>query len=175
MAERWWIIAHFESEAELLDAAFQLRQAGHPAADAYTPYPVHGLAELLGLERSRLGFITFAAGAAGALGAFLLQAWTSAVDWPVNVGGKPALSTLAFIPITFEATILAAGLATAAAFVWRSRLKPRLSSPIIAAGVTDDRFALIVAPTGGAPEAPDLEQLLRDAGARRVHQQRLAR
>ena len=170
MPERLHIVATFDDPAELLEAASRLRQAGHPAADAFTPYPVHGLAPLLGLRRSRLGFVTFAAGAAGALGAFALQAWTSAVDWPVNVGGKPALSTLAFIPITFEVTILAAGLATAAAFVWRCRLRPRLAATGRDDGVTDRRFALVVHANGGPLDVVAIDRLLRRAGASEVRQ-----
>lgn len=166
-------VASYGEEAEMLDAIRRLREAGQDIVDVYSPYPIHGLDELLGLGASRIGWVTFAAGGFGAIAAFGLQAWTSAVSWPVNVGGKPNLSTLAFIPITFEATVLCAGLATAAAFLWRSRLYPRRLQPV-AAGVTDDRFAIVVDPRQGRLGDDGLLRLLQETGALFVNERRPA-
>ena len=85
------------------------------------------------------------------------------MSWPLNVGGKPNVSTLAFIPITFEVTILLAGLATAAAFLWRSRLYPR-QRVAIAEGVTDDNFVLLLDPAAGSLSQKRLLNLLQKAG-----------
>ena len=104
------------------------------------------------------------------LGAIVLQVYTSVIDWPLEVGGKPPNSPLAFLPITFELTVLVAGLATAAAFLVRSGLRPRLAAPrLAAAGVTDDRFALVLAPAADEAEA---RALLVAAGAVEVRRQR---
>jgi ActD protein len=85
--------------------------------------------------------------------------WAAVIDWPLNVGGKPANSSLAFLPISFEATVLVAGLATAAAFFWRSRLGPQARPRHVAPGATDDALVAVFE-TGGYPEA--LRELLRD-------------
>ena len=77
------------------------------------------------------------------------QFYAAVLDWPMNVGGKPANSTLAFIPITFEVTVLFAGLATVAAFLVRSGLFPRTDVRPIVEGVTEDRFALVLRKTAG--------------------------
>ncbi len=170
--ELW--IAGFAGERELLAAVERLQEAGQPVADAYAPYPIHGLDELLGLRPSGLGWVTFGAGAFGAVSAFGFQVWSSAVSWPLNVGGKPNVSTLAFIPITFEVTVLCAGLATAAAFLWRSRLYPRPRVAPVAEGVTDDRFALAVDPRAGNLSDVELRRLLEEVGARSVDERSTA-
>jgi hypothetical protein len=95
-----------------------------------------------------------------------LQVWTSVVDWPINVGGKPANSGLAFLPITFELTVLLAGLSSAAAFLFRSRLYPAAPLRHLAPGVTDDTFVLVLTPVGAPAEGA--RQLLVEAGARHV-------
>jgi len=156
------LTATFTDESGLIAAARAARAAGIEIEDAYTPYAVHGLDEAMGLRRSRLTWVCFAAGATGASLALAFQLWTSTVDWALNVGGKPFASYPAFIPITFELTVLSAALASAAAFLVRSRLYPgRPAAPL--PRVTDDRFALVVA-DGDAARA-----LLRAAGASEIH------
>ena len=138
------VVAIFDREADLLAAVKRLRGAETPIVDVYSPYPIHGLDALLGRRRSRLGRVTFVAGSLGALTAFAFQLWTSAVSWPVNIGGKPNASILAFIPITFEITILTAGLATVGAFLGLSRLFPGATVRESQARVTDDQFAVVL-------------------------------
>jgi ActD protein len=152
------LIATFTDEADLLAAVRAARAAGIAIDDAYTPYAVHGLDDAMGVRRSRLTWVCFLAGATGASLALAFQLWTSTVSWPLNVGGKPFASIPAFIPVTFELTVLSAALASAAAFLFRSRLFPgRRAVPV--PRVTDDRFALVVADGEAA------RGLLRAAGA----------
>jgi hypothetical protein len=169
------LFGSFAGAPELLAAVREARARRLPIHDVFTPYPVHGLAEALGDRPSRLGWVTLAGGLAGLLGAVSLQVWCAVIDWPINVGGKPANSALAFLPISFEATILVGGLATAGAFFWRSRLDP-LGGPQPPApgmpgipGATDDMLvlALIVADEGDGEAARTL--LLR-AGAREIRE-----
>jgi hypothetical protein len=156
------LTATFTDEGALLAAVRAARAAGVAIEDAYTPYAVHGLDEAMGLRRSRLTWVCFAAGALGASGALGFQLWTSTVDWALNVGGKPFASYPAFIPITFELTVLSAALVSAAAFLFRSRLFPgRAAQPL--PRVTDDRFALVVA------DGDEARALLRAAGASELH------
>ena len=100
------MIGVFESERALLAATRAARDGGFRIVDAFTPYAVHGLDRAMGLKPSRLTWACFLCGAAGAFLAWAFQHWTSAVDWPINVGGKPWNSLPAFIPVTFELTIL---------------------------------------------------------------------
>jgi hypothetical protein len=111
--------------------------------DAFTPYAVHGLDKAMGLRRSRLPFVCFAAAMLGAAFALSLQIYTSSVAWPINVGGKPFVSWPAFIPVAFELTVLFAALISAFTFFGRSKLFPG-NRQIALSRVTDDRFALVL-------------------------------
>lgn len=111
MSARRWVVAEFPAEAPLLEAARALRDAGHADLDLHSPVPLHGADEALGLKRSIVPRIALVAGLAGAGGGYLLQVWTVAIDWPLNVGGRPPHSPPAFIPVTFELAVLFAALA----------------------------------------------------------------
>src|SRR4051812_44111838 len=83
------VIGFFPSASTIVDGMKRIREAKYENFDAYTPFPVHGLEHAQGLKRSALPYVTFVAGLAGCTLGFLLQYWTSAVDWPLVVGGKP--------------------------------------------------------------------------------------
>jgi hypothetical protein len=106
------LMAEFDDPNALIEAARQARAAGYRRMDAYTPIPLHGLTEALGNPPTRLPWITFAGGLIGALGGYALQYYLSAIDYPMNVGGRPVHSWPAFIPIVFELTVLGASLAS---------------------------------------------------------------
>src|SRR5262245_34939468 len=89
-------IGTFATDHDLLAATGAARERGYAIVDAYAPYPVHGLDEAMGLKPSRLGLICFACGALGVVSALALQYWTLAIDWPINVGGRPFNSWPAF-------------------------------------------------------------------------------
>ncbi len=141
---RQLFIAAFSREQDLLHAVADLRQAGYALKDAYTPYPVHGLPEAMGLRPSRLPWVCFLCGLTGGLIALVGQYYLSAVNWPINVGGKPWNSSPAFIPITFEITVLLGGLGTLAAFLLRHKLLPGRQPANLEAGATDDLFVLAI-------------------------------
>jgi hypothetical protein len=152
----------FGSEAGLLDAVADLRGRGHGVLDVLGPYAVHGLPEALGQRPSRLPWICLAAGLVGLLGGLTLQLWTSAVDWPLDVGGKPTASWPAFVPVAFELTVLAAGLATVAAFLVRERgTRPRLPETL-ARRATDDRFVIVAEARGAGYDAVELAEQMRE-------------
>jgi hypothetical protein len=104
------LLAEFEQPEQLLAAAHRAREAGYRRMDAYTPFPVEGLAEALGRHYTLVPLITLIGGLTGCAGGFGLQYWVSKVAYPINVGGKPFNSWPAFIPVTFEMTILGAAL-----------------------------------------------------------------
>jgi hypothetical protein len=111
MAARvYGLMAEFDDPKALVLAAAIAHEAGYRRMDAYSPFPIEELHEALGPHRSRLPLIVLIGGLAGCIGGFLLQYWASVIAYPVNVGGRPFNSWPAFIPVTFECTILGAAL-----------------------------------------------------------------
>jgi hypothetical protein len=106
----WGLLAEFDSPEAILAAARKVRLAGYRRFDAHTPYPVDGLPAELGMRRSRIGSIVLIGGIVGAAVGFWMQFYSMAIDYPLNVGGRPLNSWPAFIPITFEVLILVAAL-----------------------------------------------------------------
>jgi hypothetical protein len=105
------LLVEFETPDELLHAVRSARKAGYQKMDAYTPFPVEHLSEELGFRHTRLPLIVLIGGLVGCAGGFALQYWISVIDYPLNIGGRPLNSWPAFIPVTFEMTILIAALA----------------------------------------------------------------
>ncbi|MBK9294070.1 MAG: DUF3341 domain-containing protein [Oligoflexia bacterium] len=138
------VIGVFTNEGDLLKAAREAREKmKYKNFDAFTPYPVHGLDDAMGLKRSWLPYVTFVAGLTGFLTASALQIWTSAFDWPVNIGGKPFISFPAFVPIMFELTVLFGGLATVGALFWVCGF-PNKTHNFLHPRITNDRFVLYI-------------------------------
>ncbi len=152
------VIAVFGTEDALLAGVKAARDAGLEVRDAYTPFAVHGLDDAMALRRSRLPWVCFAAGLTGGTLALSFQIWTAASSWPLNVGGKPFVSLPAFIPVTFEVTVLFAAITSVVTFFVRSSLWPGKGTRVLSR-VTDDQFALEVEDSG------DAAKVLRDAGA----------
>ena len=104
------VIAEFEDPNALIAATQRAHQAGYRRMDAYSPYPIEELHEALGARHTRLPLIVLIGGICGCIGGYALQYWSSVIAYPLNIGGKPLHSWPAFIPVTFECTILAAAL-----------------------------------------------------------------
>ncbi|HEX5608336.1 MAG TPA: DUF3341 domain-containing protein [Candidatus Binatia bacterium] len=104
-------MAEFDSPEALLEASRRAFAEGFRRMDAYSPFPVDGLAEAIGFPRTRVPLIVLIGGIVGCLGGFWLQYWVSVIDYPINIGGRPLNSWPSFIPVTFELTILLAALA----------------------------------------------------------------
>ena len=160
------LVATFADEHTLREAAGRLHAHGSRIHDIYTPYPVHGLDRLMRVGRSRLPMVSAAAGLCGFALAMGFQFYAAVFDWPLNVGGKPANSTLAFIPITFEITVLFAGLGIVAAFLARAVLFPGAPRELPADGVTEDAFAIVLRLRH--PEADDEARVLLGHSARTI-------
>jgi len=104
------LLAEFDDPRALLRAAETARDSGFVKMDAYSPFPIHGLDEAIGFRKSRLPMIVLAGGITGALSGFFMQYYAWVISYPLNIGGKPPNSWPAFIPITFEMTVLFAAL-----------------------------------------------------------------
>jgi hypothetical protein len=154
----------FLDEATTIKAATAVREAGFAKLEAITPYPVHGMEEACGIKRSPIPYVTFGAGAVGLLAAVALTYYTSAVDWAINIGGKPMFSLPAFVPIMFELTVLFAALASVGAFFYLCGL-PRLDAPIIDKDLTCHKFAVFIPENDVGYSTERAEKLLRDLGA----------
>jgi len=141
------IMAEFASAQALVDAAKRTHEAGYQRIDAYSPFPIEGLPEELGFHRNSVPLVVLIGGIVGGLTGYLMQYWMSAVDYPLNIGGKPAHSWPAFIVITFEMTILFAGVSAVLGMLALNGLPmpyhPVFNVPRFALA-SKDRFFLIV-------------------------------
>jgi len=154
------IVGVFEREEDLLEATAAARHDGLDIVDVFTPYAVHGLDHLMEARPTRLPLVCFILGLSGAVAALAFQWWSTAVSWPINIGGKPWNSLPAFVPVAFEVMVFGAGMGTVAAFIWTTGLRPGRRPVLFDVRVTDDRFALVVSASGPAFDRVAVEGLL---------------
>lgn len=158
------VCGYFKDDHALLDAADKTYKAGYRRFDTITPFPVHGMDDAMRLRRSWIPYVTFVAGLTGLTIGLLLQWYTSAWDWPINVGGKPMFSLPAFVPIMFELTILIGGLSTAGALFFACRL-PRINPPILDPALTSHKFALFIPENDIGYDQSRAQDFLKSLGA----------
>jgi hypothetical protein len=141
------LAAEFESPADLVRAARSAREAGYRRMDAYTPFPVEELAEALGFRKSRLPLVILLGGLVGGVSGYFMQYYAAVIGYPVNVGGRPLNSWPAFIPVTFELTVLVGALAAVLGMLGLNGL-PRPYHPLFHvprfALASRDRFFLCI-------------------------------
>jgi hypothetical protein len=168
MAERaYGLLAEFDTPEALLAAARKARDAGYRRLDAFTPFPVEGLSQILRLPRPRISWVGLIGGLGGAAVALLMQIYVN-YDYPLDVGGRPVYAVSAFAVVTFELTILFSALSMIAAMLWQNGL-PRLNHPVFAARrfylASKDRFFLCIRGDDRAFEPRETAAFLRQAGA----------
>ncbi len=167
MAKSKWkngIAAIFDSEEQILKAAKKTKDMGFTKFDAITPYPVHGMEEACGIKRSWIPYVTFIAASVGLLSALLLTWWTSAVDWALNVGGKPFFSLPAFIPIMFELTVLFAALSSVGALFYACGL-PKIDPPILHPDLTCSKFGIFIPQDDTGYDEGKITEMFKSLGA----------
>jgi hypothetical protein len=131
------------NDEEDLKSAIKVANAAHlDIMDVYTPFPVHGLDPILGLKESRLHYLGFIYGAVGAAFGFLAMSWIFTRDWPILFGGKPYWSVPAFIPITFEMTVLFAAWGMTITFYTICGMWPGVKARTLDDRITDDKFCV---------------------------------
>ena len=160
-----YFIATFDNEFDLKEAATAYREQNLKILDAFTPYAVHGLDKAMGLKPSRLTKVCFLFGLTGLIFALLGQYWTSAVSWPINIGGKPWNSLPAFMPVAFEVTILFAGLGTVFTLLVIARLRPGKVPKQFSTRVSDDHFLIVLTENKGALNEKLAESISREHNA----------
>jgi mono/diheme cytochrome c family protein len=162
------VLAEYDTPGELVEAARKVRDAGYTEFDCYSPFPVHGIDEAMGIKRTILPVLIFAGGFTGTCGGLLLQWWCNAYNWPWNISGKPAWSIPANVPIAFESTILIA-VFTSFFGMWILNKLPQVWHPFFRNErfnhVTDDAFLLGIEARDRRFDAEATPKLLKDAGA----------
>lgn len=165
----------YDDEVKLLDAVKAANAAHHDIDEVYTPFPVHGLDPLLGLEESRLHMAGFVFGSIGCLFGFGFMTWVFTRDWPIIFGGKPYWSVPAFIPITFELTVLFAAVGMVLVFYIICGLGPGAEPRRLHDRITDDKFCIAFDATELADDRVDeLKEYFASTGAESVHTKMVA-
>lgn len=168
MPNKKFIVAIFNHESIVIPAIKKVREQGITIFDCYTPFPVHGMDDALGLKRSRLPIVAFCCGLTGTLLAVLMQSYMMGIDWPMDIGGKPHFPWPSFVPATFEITVLLASFGMAAAYYISSRLIPGLKNIILDARASDDKFVLAIELGQNTQSAESIKQLLKEVGAEEI-------
>ncbi len=162
------LLAEFRDPETLSHALAQLKKARFHALDAFTPYPVEGLAEELAVGTSAIRPVMLTGGLTVAAFAFALQWYSAVINYPINSGGRPLNSWQVFWPVPFEVGVFAAALCGVIALFWSCGL-PRLHHPLFEVPgferATQDRFFLLAAPEADDAPTRDLRHLLEAAGA----------
>jgi hypothetical protein len=168
---RYGLLAELDSPDELLAAARRLRQAGYRRVEAYSPFPIEGLAEELHPASTQVPLVVLLGGLLGGLGGYALQWWISAVAYPIVVAGRPYQSVPSFVPVTFELTILGAALFGFGGLLIATRL-PQPHHPLFNAPsfleASRDRFFLCVEAVDPLFDLDRTRRLLEALGAREV-------
>jgi hypothetical protein len=168
MAEQpYGLLAEFDSPEALLEAARAARDAGYRRLDAFTPFPVDGLARILQIPRPRISLVGLIGGLVGAAIALIMQCYVS-YDFPIDVGGRPVYAISAFAVVTFELTVLFSALSMIFVMLWQNGL-PRLNYPVFGASrfhlASKDRFFLCIEGDDARFDPQSTSTFLKKAGA----------
>jgi len=162
------VMAEFENPSDLVAAARRVYSLGYRRINGYSPYPIEELSEAIGFTHTSLPLIVFIGGLLGAIGGFLMQYYIEVIDYPINVGGKPYNSWPAFIPITFEMTVLCAAFSAVLGMLVLNKL-PQPYHPVFNlpnfALATRDRFFLAVEANDPNFNHAEVVELLKNLNA----------
>jgi hypothetical protein len=165
------ILAEFESPAAILIAAEKLRDSGYKNFDCHSPYPIHGMNQAMGLKRSALGYLVGIAAIIGFTAAIIFQWWTSVIDYPIVISGKPLFSYQAFVPVTFALAVLFSAIAVTLGLLIMNHL-PRYFHPLFSLErfkkVTDDGFFISMESKGPSLDLEKAKTILETIGGRNI-------
>lgn len=170
-ANKNFLVGIFDDEDLLVNAVRTLRTKGVKIHEVFTPFPVHGLDEVMGYKRTRLPIAAFMFGITGTSLALLMQFWMLGFDWPMIIGGKPHASLPPFIPVTFEFTVLLSALGMVATFLIVSDMKPYGKPRQFDLRSTDDKMVMAIdLDLNKTQNRTAITQLLKDAGASEINE-----
>lgn len=156
-----------------MSAAEKVRDAGFSDWDTYSPFPIHGMDDSMGLQPSKLGWIVILHSFIGFFGGLALIVWTMGMDYPLNISGKPFLNFPAFVPVTFELTILLSAFGAVFGMFFLNDL-PRHNHPLFSSDrfskVTDDGFFICIESKDRLFDQNKVEKLLKDIGATHIEE-----
>jgi Protein of unknown function (DUF3341) len=166
------VVGEFETPQKLIQATEKARLAGYKKMDAYSPFPVEGLSEALGLKRTLVPLVTLIGGLMGGLGGFGFQYWVCVISYAENIGGRPLNSWPAFIPVTFEMTVLGASLFAVFGMLAMNRL-PQPHHPLFNVDrfqqhASNDRFFLCLQSNDPKFNVVETSQFLKEIDAQHV-------
>jgi hypothetical protein len=164
-----FLLGVYDDEDVLVDAVVKARKAGVKIYECYTPFPVHGLDEVLGYKPSNLPIVAFLFGMTGTTLALTMIISMLGYDWPMNIGGKPNVAFPAYIPITFEATVLLASLGMAGTFFIVAKLKPYGKTFMFDSRSSHNKFVMAVDLSSNKLGSSDITKILQETGASEVN------
>jgi hypothetical protein len=141
------LLAQFETAADIMEAAVRCRDAGFTRWDVFTPFPIHGMDDAMGVTKSRVGWFTFVGGVIGFFGGMLMIWYMNKFDYPLVVGGKPLFTPLFAFPVSYELTILLGAFGTLFGMFFLNRL-PKLYNPLLKnerfKKASDDKYFVVI-------------------------------
>ena len=170
MALKKFVVGCFKEEEALFAAVKRVRLAGYKLYDIYTPFPIHNLDKAMGLRDTSIHTAGFLYALTGTLVSFGFITWVFTSDWPLNIGGKPHFSLPAWIPITFELTVLFSAVGMVLTFCYLCNLAPFVKKHHFHPRATDDLFVMAIECTDKTNDA-ELQSFLQNAGAKEVNVQ----
>ncbi|WP_161889219.1 DUF3341 domain-containing protein [Pontibacter russatus] len=170
-----FVLGIYDDEDVLLHAIENIRAAGTKIYEVFSPYPIHGIDDVLGIKRSRLPIVAFFGGLTGMSFALWMQIWMLGFDWPMIIGGKPHIALPSFIPVTFELTVLFSAFSMVIAFFIVQGLKPSLRVNVFDKRSTDDKFVMAIEVKEGVTDLSALNKLLRSNGAVEVNEKEVVK
>jgi len=170
-ASVYGLMAEFDTPQGLLDAAHAAHKAGYKKLDAYSPFPIEGLADAIGFHKNMVPFVTLVGGIIGGLSGYLLQYYVHVISYPVNIGGRPFHSWPSFIIVTFEMTILFGGLSAVFGMLALNGL-PQPYHPVFNvaefAKASENKFFLLVEASDPEYDPADTRNFLKSLGPRAI-------
>lgn len=164
-----YILGIYDDEDVLVHAVSQVRGKGIKIQDVYSPFPVHGLDDVLGYKRSKLPIAAFFFGLLGTSLALIMQIGMMTIDWPMIIGGKDYMAIPAFVPVAFELTVLFSALGMVAVFMVISDLKPYGKAKIYDLRSTDDKHVMAVDLANNNLSVEEIRLILSGSGASEVN------
>ena len=170
-AKSYGVIAEFDTPGAAMHAAEKIRDAGFRKWDVYTPFPVHGMDQAMGMKNSKVGWFAFLGGVTGYTTGMLMIWWMNAYDYALPVGGKPMFSPFAAFPPSYELTILLGSFGSLFGMLFLNRL-PRLHHPLLKnrrfASATHDRFFIVIETADSKYSETETRKLLEAAGSKHI-------